>query len=52
MGAFTNHPKGEEAQIAVDPATTFVKYSDATYEYYCEAAPGTARSTEEWQVQR
>lgn len=45
MAIFKN-TKGQD----VEPI--FVTYSDATYEYFCEAAPGTSRSTPAWQVSR
>ena len=48
------HPqKGTNgAALVTAPPLTYVKYTDATYEYYCEAAVGTARSTAAWQVSR
>lgn len=38
----------------IDPPLNFVTYSDATYEYYCEAAPGTsaALSLPVWRIAR
>ena len=36
----------------IESPSTFIKYSDATYEYYCESAVGTARSTTAWRVLR
>lgn len=38
----------------IDQPLNFVKYSDATYEYYCEAFPGSsaARSLPVWRVLR
>lgn len=40
------------AAHVTNPALTYVSYSDATYTYYCEASPGTARSTAAWQISR
>lgn len=42
---------GQAAHVTSGPST-IIRYSDATYAYYCEAAPGTARSTAAWQVLR
>lgn len=35
-----------------DPPFTLVQYADATYQYLCEAMPGTARSDAAWRVCR
>lgn len=35
-----------------DPAMTMVKYAGGGYTYFCEALPGTARSTATWRVMR
>lgn len=39
------------AQVS-DAALDYIPYSDATYDYYCEAAPGTALSTAAWRIAR
>lgn len=36
----------------VDAALSFTKYSDATYDYFCEAPPGTPLTEQSWRVSR
>lgn len=45
-------PSGNPAGNTTESPVSFIKYSDATYEYFCEAAPTTARSTAAWRVLR
>ena len=43
---------GNPAVTITESPVTLIKYSDATYEYYCEAPVGTARATALWRVFR
>lgn len=36
----------------IDAPLAFMYYSDATYDYYCEAPPRTALTDDEWQISR
>jgi len=36
----------------IDSPQAFAYYSDATYDYYCEAPPRTALTEPEWRVSR
>lgn len=40
------------AALVSDAALDYIPYSDATYDYYCEAAPGTALATAAWRIVR
>lgn len=40
------------AALVSDAALDYIPYSDATYDYYCEAAPGTALATAAWRIAR
>lgn len=40
------------AALVSDAALDYMPYSDATYTYYCEAAPGTALATASWRIAR
>lgn len=43
---------GGGAALVSDVALDYMPYSDATYTYYCEAAPGTALATASWRIAR
>lgn len=36
----------------IDAPLAFMYYTDATYDYYCEAPPRTALTDPQWQVSR
>jgi hypothetical protein len=38
--------------VTVSKPTSYIKYTDAPYEYYCQAAVASARSDAVWQVIR
>ena len=40
------------AALVSDAALDYTPYSDATYDYYCEAVPGTALTTAAWRIVR
>ena len=39
-------------QILREDACAMVQYTDATYDYFCLAPPGTAVATENWRIRR
>lgn len=49
--AWAQTHSGGAARVS-DAALDYIPYSDATYDYYCEAAPGTALATAAWRIVR
>lgn len=43
---------GRGAAYVSDAVLDYIPYSDATYNYYCEARPGTALATAAWRIFR